>query len=727
MDTKFSPDCLNVFGEGTKLKKIPGYDKLNTATVGVGSKGNGAFNWVKSVTSQLLMAVFDNKLYKMDISGTAWDGTFDLVSADASSGTPFSDSITHFATYAGTLLFTTEARDKPQKMTTTDSSHKNIESGGAGTSPHGKYIQVWKDHVWILNISAGGDLVEDCDSIAAWDDDDVGTAASTQVAFQGEETFRFLSVGTGSEAIRSRLLGTINPDFSAEIRTYFDAVTAVTGSGIAIVSIKNGTVDFQARFSDDGLEVFDGAAWNEVGVDLVSENAWITWKFLVTAGTATAARVDILKDNSFVALQYDISSASAATAGDIILTANGGTNAQNADWYMDFLYVNSINPKVDYVVNQEFDTFTGNTADNWSAFPTIPIMHFKMNDDAGNNTITDDGSDSNNAGMFIDATTLDTSVVSDTGKISKSINFTSASNHNVQFASASITSIDTDTAGTISFWMTPNGQSADEIMFSIADTNANSYLDLVFTTDFSIKFTGATAGVVQLSKQTNNNTVVDGSTHFIVLTQDGTTSKIFIDNVDQSLTTTIGTVNELWLNTIGTPLDNGRLGCTNRNSDGNKVFFNGKLDDVRYYSTALTTTELGAIYAEGSGTEGFITTVQEGTIVQTGSNSYELQDNGTYTLLTQTLGSGSEIAGVESILGIWVFGENLDEYKLKVDDGTTGTESAVFTANGTWQYQTLRFTPTSGATSINAQFIGTSGGTTYIDHVNIITADTEGK
>ena len=278
LETKYTPDCVNVFAEGTKLRKRKGYAPLNTDVVAAGSVGNGLFNWIKSGTDQLLMAVFGDHLYKMDLSGTAWDGTFDIISAHSTSGTPWTDSITHFANFSGTLLMTNEGRTKPQKMLVTDTSHFNMDSGGSGTVPHGKYIQVWKEHVWILNISAGGDLSEDFDSIASWTTS--GGTAVTQAAFGGSECASFVSLATASDAILTRDVGDIKDDYIVEMRTYFDKLESVTGTttstGYMMMHWDNGTTRLQSRWSDDGLELYDGAAWNEVGVNLVAEDSWGT-------------------------------------------------------------------------------------------------------------------------------------------------------------------------------------------------------------------------------------------------------------------------------------------------------------------------------------------------------------------------------------------------------------------------------------------------------------------
>jgi hypothetical protein len=717
LDTKASPDCMNVFPEGTKLKKRLGTSNLNSSTVGTNKKGNGIFNWVKNASEQLLMAAFDNVLYKMDISGSSWDGTFDTVSAHATSGTPFSDSIVHFNTYAGTLIFTTELRNKPQKMLALDTSHFDIESGGSGTAPLGKYNQVWKEHVWILNIGAGGLLTEDFDTISSWTDNDTGTAASTQASFQGLETAKFVSVSgdTASDAIRTRDIGDLTDDYTIEVKTYFDTIESVsatsTSNGYVLMHFDNGATRLETRWSDDGLEIYDGAAWNEVGVDIISEDTWNTWKFVVSGGTAASSRVDVLKDGVFVGVGLDMSSASATTASDgqIQITATGSTGT-GVTCYIDYMYINSSSVKTP-------------TTPNLVAEPAQPLTHFKLNDNASNTTITDDGSDGTNAVMYTNSTTLDTDQVSDTGKIGNAISFAVANSHNVQFGAGTLSVMTNNATGTICCWVKPVGVgTTGRALFSLGDTNAGNSFTAQLQTDDNVSMV-INSGGEKMNMETTSATAPSGLWTHVAIVQ-AATNLFYVNGTTVGTTINSGTGDE-WIVDAPT-LDNGRLGCRNFNSGGNEKFMGGLIDDFRYYSTALTSDQISSIYAEGAGCETQAVTSREGTTIVIGTYSYEFTNDGTYaTAITQSLASGSDLAGVASVLGMWVYGTNNATYKLRINDGTNDIDSAVLTANGTWQYQTFSFTPISGAATVKMYFISTSAATFFLDQVSIEIDSTE--
>ena len=159
IDTKFSVDCLNVYGEGAMLRKREGISILNvTAATG---NGNGFYNWVRGsdATAQWLVSFWGLNLMKMDISGSAWDGTWDALSADAGSGTAFTASTMHFANFDSVILMSTEARDVVQKMTVTDASYFDVLTGGSGTAPQCKFIFNWKNHAWYVNCQGSEDQV----------------------------------------------------------------------------------------------------------------------------------------------------------------------------------------------------------------------------------------------------------------------------------------------------------------------------------------------------------------------------------------------------------------------------------------------------------------------------------------------------------------------------------------------------------------------------------------
>ncbi|MFA6100386.1 MAG: hypothetical protein WC750_05995 [Patescibacteria group bacterium] len=151
---------MNVYSEGAILRRRDGITAVNvTAATGV---GNGLYNWVRgsATTAQWLIGVWGAGLWKMDIVGTAWDGTWDTIAADTG-GTAFTTAggITYFANFNGVLLISNEGQQHIQKMTVSDASYTNIETGGTGTAPLAKFVLNWKNHAWFLNCLGSEDQV----------------------------------------------------------------------------------------------------------------------------------------------------------------------------------------------------------------------------------------------------------------------------------------------------------------------------------------------------------------------------------------------------------------------------------------------------------------------------------------------------------------------------------------------------------------------------------------
>ncbi len=721
VDSKYSPDCLNVYAEGKALRKRFGTTKINISSTG--TLGNGIYNWVLSASQQYLIGLFDSTLKQMSVSGTSWSGTWATVSADSAAGTPFSSGIMGFVTYQGTLIMTNENQDKPQRITATDTSYKNIDFGGTGVAPFGKYSQIWKEHVWLLNIKSGGQLTEDCLSLTSWTTVDVSTGVSTTASFGGLTTFRFHGgAGAGSDAHIKRNVGTVSSSYSAEIKTYFASLSNVTGGDYAWMDIYNGNIRFRTRWSQDGLEVLTGGTvWNQIGVGLVSTGAWITWKFLVTANTATAAVVSVLQNGAPAGIQFSVANVVATSNGQIDITAAAGGSSSRSDWYMDYLYINPIVAKIDYITNGSYESaFVGGLPPNWVFYPTQSFLEYKLNDNAGNSTITDNGTGANNGGMYSSNTTINTSAVSVAGKIGQAISFTSASSHNIQMASATITTIATDIVGGISLWIKPN--SAAGYIFSISRATGQS--NVLYLSNNGAGLNGEIIkDNITKWQFTTNNVVSDGSWNHIVLSQNGVTPVVYVNN--SVLSTSFVNVTDItaWIASMGT-VDTGRIGTSSFGAGGNTNYFNGVIDDVRYYRTALSSFDVATLYAEGNGTEGFplITQNTNTAFIKLGTASLQVANSSNYVVQSQTLTSGTAIAGVPSYIGSWFYVTNGQTYKFRVNDGTNNFDSAIFTGNGTFQYQTFSFTPGSDATAVNAQVVSLSSGTMYVDQTSLITS-----
>ncbi len=712
---KYSPDCLNVYAEGKSLRKRFGISKINSSSAG--TRGNGIYNWVLSATQQYLMGLFDNTLKQMSVSGNTWSGTWATVSAD-SAGTSFSNSIIHFVTYQGTLIMTTEARDKPQRMTPLDSKYKNIDSGGTGIAPLAKYPQVWKEHVFLLNIAGGGQLTEDCASLSSWTTLDVSAGVTTTSSFGGLQSFQFQAgAAIGSDAHIKRTLSNLTTSYSVEIKTYFSSLSTITGGDYAYMDICNGIVRFRTRWSQDGLETFNGSTWLEIGVNTVSTGTWNTWKFLVTAGTATAAFVDVLKDGAVAGLNFSIANASAASSGQVDLACNAGGSGTAGLWNMDYIYVNPIGTRTNYFTDGLFNSWVGTTQATFTdnALPAIaPYAQFKFEDNASNSTVTDSGSGANNGITNDSSGAINSNVISTaSGKISRAFSFTSASGHNISLSSGFFNAVKADTVASMSFWVKPDTAPGRLIWFGCTTNNNYCEIGLGGFSPYIDIATPATGRVLYLIAQ---STLTPLTWSHVVFIKDGTNNTFYVNGATVGTTINTLTNASAWTNSLGT-IDDARL-CTANNGLLSGLN-NGLVDDFRFYRSALTTSEIQSIYAEGNGNQGKPVTVKEGTTIYTGTFSYRVNNNGEYAVVSQTLSASTGIAGTALYFGAFINATNNSTYKLRANDGTNNYDSAIITANGTWQYAVLPFTPMSGSTAIRAQVISLSSSTLFIDLASV--------
>ena len=161
IDPRYSIDCLNVYSEGAMLRRRDGIAVVNgTATTGA---GHGVYNWVRGsdTTAQWLMTAWASSIFKTDVVAGAWDGILDPITADAASGTAFTTAggFTYFSNYNGVLIFSNEGRQHIQRMTISENSYFNIETGGTGTAPFAKFVLNWKNHLWFMNCQGSEDTV----------------------------------------------------------------------------------------------------------------------------------------------------------------------------------------------------------------------------------------------------------------------------------------------------------------------------------------------------------------------------------------------------------------------------------------------------------------------------------------------------------------------------------------------------------------------------------------
>lgn len=185
--------------------------------------------------------------------------------------------------------------------------------------------------------SDGSLLTDDMSDLTNWVDEDAVNGVSSQVAFQGRQTMKLDSgaAAAGTFAQRQQDMGSFAAGCSITIRVYCDAIGTRANNDHFKLTIEDGTNMCVISFASDGLEVYDGASWNEVGTDLVVQDTWQEWTFVIASDFST---VDVYLAGSLEQAAQDCSYANAGNDGEFTISQFGVTTS-NRITYVDVVRV----------------------------------------------------------------------------------------------------------------------------------------------------------------------------------------------------------------------------------------------------------------------------------------------------------------------------------------------------------------------------------------------------
>jgi RHS repeat-associated protein len=219
-----------------------------------------------------------------------------------------------------------------------------------------------------------------------------------------------------------------------------------------------------------------------------------------------------------------------------------------------------------------------------------PFAHYKLNDNAPSVDVLDEA-----VGYNDGVATNYTSALSVSGKINGALNFNGVDQY-VDMSSL-WSDIRYDSVGAFSMWVKPV---AGFPILNFAGTGG--FFLIAYNSNQSLEF-GITGSGNPISCVTQAGSVPANVFSHVVVTQDGTQLKIYINGIlQQNLTYTYQSNKAAWVNFLSGPITNARLGSS-AIYGGNKSYFKGSVDDVRYYRKALNVDEIKALYNEGAGTE----------------------------------------------------------------------------------------------------------------------------
>ena len=165
------------------------------------------------------------------------------------------------------------------------------------------------------------------------------------------------------------------------------------------------------------------------------------------------------------------------------------------------------------------------------------------------------------------------------------------------------TALATTTQGTWSCWVKPVSAtptaSASFITFANGDTtDAISFIHVL--TSGILRINIVDGGTAKSTIDTNATPFASNIWTHIAVVQDGVKCVLYANGVVPAQTNTVSTDNTLWFN--GLVMNNGRIG--NRLYTASEAdYFNGNIDEVRFYNTALTAAQITALYNLGNPAE----------------------------------------------------------------------------------------------------------------------------
>jgi len=146
------------------------------------------------------------------------------------------------------------------------------------------------------------------------------------------------------------------------------------------------------------------------------------------------------------------------------------------------------------------------------------------------------------------------------------------------------------TTGSFCFWLNPD--TGGGYPLQISDANGNEYIKITSESTFVSTVQRDPAGANWEDNPGGTVAPHDKWTH-IVLTQDGTTVKWYLDAVDQGTFTDNNDVNE-WINAA---MDKFTIGAGWHYSRSQfEDFFNGQIQDVGFWNRALTSAEVTVLF-----------------------------------------------------------------------------------------------------------------------------------
>jgi len=191
------------------------------------------------------------------------------------------------------------------------------------------------------NYAASNHLNENMVNITDWTDGDSVNGESTQVTFDSKSCMKLdtNTAATSNRAFRYRDVGSYGNRVILELSIYHEAVGDLWGDSDSFrIILSRNDVMLYMDLALQGIRIYDGAVYHEVGTDLVEEGVWQKWMFDCDFSTPASATVDVYLDDVLQEEGVDCSYTGSWVDGRIDLYQYGYTSNDRIT-YIDYVTI----------------------------------------------------------------------------------------------------------------------------------------------------------------------------------------------------------------------------------------------------------------------------------------------------------------------------------------------------------------------------------------------------
>lgn len=162
------------------------------------------------------------------------------------------------------------------------------------------------------------------------------------------------------------------------------------------------------------------------------------------------------------------------------------------------------------------------------------------------------------------------------------------------------TALASTTKGTWSCWVKPvSATGSAQAIIVFGDTDAITDFWFNIQTDGVLRAFVRINGTIQWNLDTDNAVFSDNTWTHVAIVHNSISPVLYVNGIVVAQTFVTTTNKTRWFNDAN-DLDNGRIGCENFNNNGNTNFFNGKLDEPRFWNRDLSADEILDDYNNGA-------------------------------------------------------------------------------------------------------------------------------